>query len=40
MIDQKRLATYLQDHYAGSSAAIELFRRAADQQSDRSPGPR
>jgi hypothetical protein len=34
MIDRTRLATYLQDHYAGSSAGIELFRRAADQQSD------
>ena len=34
MIDQARLATYLQDHYAGSSAGIELFRRAADQQTD------
>lgn len=34
MIDRARLATYLQDHYAGSSAGIELFRRAADQQSD------
>ncbi|MDX6260991.1 MAG: hypothetical protein QOH84_2679 [Kribbellaceae bacterium] len=34
MIDEARLATYLQDHYAGSSAGIELFKRAADQQSD------
>lgn len=34
MIDEGRLGTYLQDHYAGSSAGIELFRRAADQQSD------
>jgi len=34
MIDEARLGTYLQDHYAGSSAGIELFRRAADQQSD------
>lgn len=34
MIDNERLGTYLQDHYAGSSAGIELFRRAADQQSD------
>lgn len=34
MIDEGRLASYLQDHYAGSSAGIELFRRAADQQSD------
>ncbi|MDX6283122.1 MAG: hypothetical protein QOH03_4193 [Kribbellaceae bacterium] len=34
MIDEARLATYLQDHYAGSSAGIELFKRAADQQTD------
>ncbi len=34
MIAKERLGTYLQDHYAGSSAGIELFRRAADQQSD------
>jgi hypothetical protein len=34
MIDRERLGTYLQDHYAGSSAGIELFRRAAQQQSD------
>jgi hypothetical protein len=34
MIDKERLGTYLQDHYAGSSAGIELFRRAAQQQSD------
>jgi hypothetical protein len=34
MIDQARLGTYMQDHYAGSSAGIELFRRAADQQTD------
>jgi hypothetical protein len=34
MIDQARLATYMQDHYAGSSAGIELFRRAAGQQTD------
>jgi hypothetical protein len=34
MIDEERLGTYLQDHYAGSSAGIELFRRAAQQQSD------
>jgi hypothetical protein len=34
MIDKERLGTYLQDHYAGSSAGIELFKRAADQQSD------
>jgi hypothetical protein len=34
MIDKARLGTYLQDHYAGSSAGIELFRRAAQQQSD------
>jgi hypothetical protein len=34
MIDKERLGTYLQDHYAGSSAGIELFRRAAHQQSD------
>jgi len=34
MIDKERLGTYLQDHYAGSAAGIELFRRAAQQQSD------
>ncbi|ADB30019.1 conserved hypothetical protein [Kribbella flavida DSM 17836] len=34
MIDQARLGSYLQDHYAASAAGIELFRRAADQQSD------
>jgi hypothetical protein len=34
MIDEERLGTYLQDHYAGSAAGIELFRRAAQQQSD------
>ncbi|GAA0941704.1 hypothetical protein GCM10009554_33560 [Kribbella koreensis] len=34
MIDESRLATYLQDHYAGSAAGIELFKRAADQQTD------
>lgn len=34
MIDEGRLAIYLQDHYAGSAAGIELFRRAADQQTD------
>jgi hypothetical protein len=34
MIDEARLANYLQDHYAASSAGIELFKRAADQQSD------
>jgi hypothetical protein len=34
MIDEERLGNYLQDHYAGSSAGIELFRRAAQQQSD------
>jgi hypothetical protein len=34
MIDEARLATYLQDHYAGSSAGIELFKRAASQQTD------
>jgi hypothetical protein len=34
MIDKERLGTYLQDHYAGSSAGTELFRRAAQQQSD------
>jgi hypothetical protein len=34
MIDKERLGTYLQDHYAGSSAGAELFRRAAQQQSD------
>jgi hypothetical protein len=28
------IGTYLQDHYAGSAAGIELFRRAAQQQSD------
>jgi hypothetical protein len=34
MIDEALLGNYLQDHYAGSSGGIELFRRAADQQSD------
>jgi hypothetical protein len=34
MIDEGRLGSYLQDHYAGSSAVIELFRRAAAQQTD------
>ena len=34
MIDEGRLGHYLQDHYAGSAAGIELFRRAADQQTD------
>jgi hypothetical protein len=34
MIDEARLGTYLQDHYAGSAAGIELFKRAADQQTD------
>jgi hypothetical protein len=34
MIDEERLGNYLQDHYAGSAAGIELFRRAAQQQSD------
>jgi len=34
MIDEGRLVNYLQDHYAGSAAGIELFRRAADQQTD------
>ncbi|GAA1588616.1 hypothetical protein GCM10009789_47680 [Kribbella sancticallisti] len=34
MIEKERLGNYLQDHYAVSSAEIELFRRAADQQSD------
>jgi hypothetical protein len=34
MIHEARLSTYLQDHYAGSAAGIELFKRAADQQSD------
>jgi hypothetical protein len=34
MINEDRLGNYLQDHYAGSSAGIELFRRAAQQQSD------
>jgi hypothetical protein len=34
MIDRERLGTYLQDHYAGSSAGIELFRRAANQHFD------
>ena len=34
MINEGRLGTYLQDHYAGSAAGIELFRRAADQQTD------
>ena len=34
MIDEGRLAIYLQDHYAGSAAGIELFRRASGQQTD------
>ncbi|HEY0470390.1 MAG TPA: hypothetical protein VGD34_01975 [Kribbella sp.] len=34
MIDEARLGTYLQDHYAGSVAGSELFKRAAEQQSD------
>jgi hypothetical protein len=34
MIDEARLGTYLQDHYAGSAAGSELFKRAADQQTD------
>lgn len=34
MIDEDRLGNYLEDHYAGSTAGIELFRRAAEQQSD------
>jgi bacterioferritin (cytochrome b1) len=34
MIDEGPLGNYLQDHYAGSAAGIELFRRAAAQQTD------